>query len=78
MHHRGRAPPFRSALIIPRRQTAVLCSRQLAYAPLDLTVGAESVALGTAEVAIRSLANDPEARGFRGGRARKSSGISRP
>jgi transcriptional regulator with XRE-family HTH domain len=34
----------------------VLCSRQLPYAPLDLTVGAESVVLGTADVEIRSVA----------------------
>ena len=34
----------------------VLCSRQLPYAPLDLTVGAESVVRGIADVEIRSVA----------------------
>ena len=45
-----------SRLYRSESEKIVLCSRQLPYAPLDLTVGAESVVLGTADVEIRSVA----------------------
>jgi transcriptional regulator with XRE-family HTH domain len=34
----------------------VLCSRQLPYAPIELTVGAEGIVLGTVDLEFRSLA----------------------
>jgi len=36
--------------------TIVLCSRQLPYAPIELTLGIEGVVLGEVDIEIRSIA----------------------
>ena len=45
-----------SRLLRSESDTIVLCSRQLPYAPVELTLGIDAVALGAVEIEIRSTA----------------------